>query len=102
MKKNLLLVFTLFLLGGTVGFAKTKPTETTFRTDTDDKFSNVTYAVVVIDLWDNSTIVYEEGPYCGFDRAEERAIELQIQYDSIYPFGRFLANPAPRLEPCTL
>ncbi|WP_413512294.1 hypothetical protein [Myroides odoratus] len=102
MKKILLLVFTLFLLGGTVGFAKTKPTETTFRTETDDKFSDVTYAVVVIDLWNNNTIVYEEGPYCGFDRAVEKAIELQDLYDSIYPPGRFSANPSPRLEPCTL
>ena len=83
MKKNLLLLLVLFLLGGSIGIAKSVENNIMLRTEANSKAEIRNYIVTVVDTWKNNLIIYEE-TVCGIDNADIRAYELKDLFDAIY------------------
>ncbi|WP_353117924.1 hypothetical protein [Myroides odoratus] len=99
MKKKLLLLFVLFILGGSIGISKVVVDRTPSTEKEIDDYNKRVYAVLVLDRWKNDLIIYEE-EVCGLDNAFDRGEVLLEQFELIYQPGRINVVVSPRPQNC--
>jgi len=99
MKKKLLLLFVLFILGGSIGISKVVVDRTSSTKKEIIDNNKQLYVVLVRDGWKNDLVIYEE-EVCGMHRAFDRADVLLDQFNLLYQPGRINVVLSPRAQSC--